>query len=101
MNSCSEKGGAEKGGVVPSFSHAVLSEHEIERISGLSAQEQAETLMQRAVNRYAGATELIDERVGSWAGQIGFSDQLYSLTNAGYESPDLRVRISPDLPLVG
>jgi len=72
--------------------HAVLSEHEIERINTLPAQEQAETLLQRAVNRYAGATDLIEERVESWVGEIGFTDQLYSVTNAGYESADLRVR---------
>ena len=72
--------------------HAVLSEHEIERINTLSPQEQAETLMQRAVNRYEGATDLIEQRVDSWVGEINFSDRLYSLTNTGYASADLRVR---------
>lgn len=74
--------------------HAVLSEHEIERIRALSPQEQAETLMQRAVNGYDGATDIIEARVDSWVGAIGFSDQIYSLTNTGYESADLRVRVA-------
>jgi len=72
--------------------HAVLSEHEIERINTLPPQEQAETLLQRAVNRYEGATDLIQQRVEGWVGQINFSDQLYNLTNTGYMSADLRVR---------
>lgn len=77
----------------PTFAtHAVLSEHEIERIDTLSPQQQAETLMQRAVNRYEGATDLIEARVDSWIGQISFSDQLSNSTNTGYASADLRVR---------
>ena len=59
--------------------HAVLSEHEIERINTLSPQEQAETLMRRAVNRYDGATNLIEARVDSWMGQISFSDPAIQL----------------------
>src|SRR5258708_6505831 len=46
-----------------SASPAKLSDHEIEEIANLPAQQQAERLLERAVNHYDGALELIGKSV--------------------------------------
>ncbi|MCP5114757.1 MAG: hypothetical protein GY953_28340, partial [bacterium] len=73
-------------------SRGVLSEHEIEQIDRFPAQAQAERLLERAINHYQGAAELIEQRVDSWRGQLEYSDAIATLTYAAYNSSDLRVR---------
>jgi hypothetical protein len=69
-----------------------LSEHIIEELASLSAQKQAEMLVQRSVNHYAGAIELLGERVGGWRGQLQLTPEFNGLLNAAINSNDLRVR---------
>ncbi len=73
-------------------SRGVLSEHEIEEIGALPPQQQAERLLQRAVNRFEGAAEEIEARVDSWRGRLHYDGRIESLTHTAYNSADLRVR---------
>jgi len=74
-------------------SPAKLSDHEIEELAAMTPQSQATLLMERAINHYQGAIELIDERVPSWYGQLQVeSGQLAGLLNTAINANDLRVR---------
>lgn len=73
-------------------SSARISEHELEEINAMPAQEQVERLLERAINHYAGAAEEIAKRADGWTGQIHTSTQLETMTNTAYFSSDLRVR---------
>ena len=75
-----------------SASPAKLSDHEIEEIAALPAQQQAERLLERAVNHYEGALELIGKSVDSWYGQLELQGQLSSLLTTALNSNDLQVR---------
>lgn len=76
----------------PAASPAKLSDHEIEEIANLPAQQQAERLLERAVNHYDGALELIGNSVDKWFGQLELQGQLASLLTTALNSNDLRVR---------
>ncbi len=73
-------------------SNARISEHELEEINAMPAQDQAERLLERAINHYAGAAEQIERRVDTWRGRIHSSERLENLTNTAYFGSDLRVR---------
>ena len=73
-------------------SASVLSEHEIEALDPMSAQGQAELLLERAINHYAGTSEQIDARVGGWRGRITLNARLNNLFMTAINSDDLRVR---------
>jgi HEAT repeats len=73
-------------------SPAKLSDHEIEEIANLPAQQQAERLLERAVNHYDGALELIGQSVDKWFGQLELQGQLSSLLTTALNSNDLHVR---------
>ena len=75
-----------------SASPAKLSDHEIEEITNLPAQLQAERLLERGVNHYDGALELIGKFVDSWYGQLELQGQLTSLITTALNSNDLHVR---------
>src|SRR3984893_14631550 len=75
-----------------SASPAKLSDHEIEEISNLAPQQQAERLLERAVNHYDGALELIGKSVDGWFGQLELQGQLSSLLTTALNSNDLKVR---------
>lgn len=75
-----------------SASPAKLSDHEIEEIANLPAQLQAERLLERGVNHYDGALELIGKFVDSWYGQLELQGQLTSLMTTALNSNDLHVR---------
>jgi HEAT repeats len=70
----------------------VLSEHEIAALSEMMPQNQAELLLERAINHYAGATDQIAARVNSWRGRITLDDRLNSLFVTAINSDDLTVR---------
>jgi hypothetical protein len=70
----------------------VLSEHETEALDAMGAQRQAELLLERAINHYAGAAEQIASRVGRWRGHIALDPQLRNLFMTAINSDDLRVR---------
>ncbi len=84
-------------------SPAKLSDHEIEGLSSMAPQQQAQLLMERAINHYEGAIELIEKNVPSWYGQLQvekgpLADLLYTAINAN----DLRVRAaSLEITLAG
>jgi hypothetical protein len=75
-----------------SASPAKLSDHEVEEIGNLAAQLQAERLLERGVNHYDGALELIAKFVDSWYGQLELQGQLTSLITTALNSNDLHVR---------
>src|SRR5579859_982260 len=73
-------------------SPAKLSDHDIEEIANLAPQQQAERLLERAVNHYDGALELIAKSVDAWYGQLELQGQLSSLLTTALNSNDLQVR---------
>jgi hypothetical protein len=84
-------------------SPARLSDHEIEGLSAMAPQQQAQLLMERAINHYEGAIELIEKYVPSWYGRLDvqkgpLAGLLYTAINAN----DLRVRAgSLEITLAG
>jgi hypothetical protein len=84
-------------------SPARLSDHETEGLSAMAPQQQATLLMERAINHYEGAIELIDKNVPSWYGHLEvqkgpLAGLLYTAINAN----DLRVRAaSLEITLAG
>lgn len=84
-------------------SPAKLSEHEIEGLSARAPQQQAELLMERAINHYAGAVELIDQNVPGWYGHLEVEKgRLAGLLNTAINANDLRVRAaSLEITLAG
>src|SRR5207237_3235669 len=80
-----------------------LSDHEIEALPSMSAQQQAQLLLERGINHYEGALELIDTRVSSWYGQLEVEKgPLASLLNTAINANDLRVRAaSLEITLAG
>lgn len=73
-------------------SFPVISEHEIDELRELPAQDQAERLLERAINGYRGATELIEAEVDGWRGQLAYDGGLPRLVTIGLNAGDLRVR---------
>jgi hypothetical protein len=85
-------------------SPAVLSEHEIENLDRQTPQQQAEVLLERAVNHYEGANDQIAARVEGWWGKLKFTPQFNALITTALNSNDLRVRaagIELDLAAMG
>lgn len=80
-----------------------LSDHEIEQLPSMSPQGQAQLLMERAINHYDGALELIDKDVPSWYGQLEVEKgPLAGLLNTAINANDLRVRAaSLEITLAG
>src|SRR5882724_2141940 len=72
--------------------HAKLSEHEREHIDGLAPQQQAEQLLQAAINHDEGATSLIMDKLASWNGQLKKTKTMETLEQTALYSNDLRVR---------
>jgi hypothetical protein len=70
----------------------VLSEHEIETLGSMAPQAQAELLLERSINHYAGANEQIASRVSGWRGNIALDERLNNLFQTAINSDDLRVR---------
>ncbi len=70
----------------------VLSEHELAVLSTMPPQGQAELLLERAINHYAGANDQIAARVNSWRGRITLNDRLNNLFVTAINSDDLTVR---------
>jgi len=75
-------------------SASVLSEHEVERLDEMSPQSQAELLLERSINHYAGANDQIAARVTRWRGKITLTSRLNNLFVTAINSDDLRVRVA-------
>jgi hypothetical protein len=78
----------------PRASASVLSEHHLEALTSMEPQQQAEFLLERAINRYEGATDEIAARTPSWLGRIKSTSRLESLFRLAINSDDMRVRIA-------
>ena len=78
----------------PRASASVLSEHHVEALQSMSPQQQAELLLERAINRYRGANEEIMARAPGWLGQIAPTARLESLFRMAINSDDMRVRVA-------
>lgn len=61
-------------------------------IKRLPPQQQAERLLERAMQRDEGALDLLRENSDSWRGHLKNTDQLFDLVLAALNSGDLRVR---------
>ena len=72
----------------------VLSEHHTEALDAMPPQAQAEFLLERAINRYAGANEQIAARVRKWRGQVKATTRLNGLFQTAINSDDMRVRVA-------
>jgi len=80
-----------QGGPVPASAN-VLSEHELEVLDEMSPQNQAELLLERSINHYAGANGQIALRAQRWRGVIALNKRLNHLFITAINSNDLRVR---------
>ena len=78
----------------PRASASVLSEHHLEALQSMPPQQQAELLLERAINRYRGANEEIMARAPRWFGQIARTERLESLFRMAINSDDMRVRVA-------
>src|SRR5438128_2232440 len=72
--------------------HSKLSEHEREYIEKLPPQQQAEELVQAAINHDDGATAMIMEKLAGWQGHLHHTKKLDLLAQTALYSNDLRVR---------
>ena len=70
----------------------VLSEHHLEALGSMSAQAQAEFLLERSINGYQGATAEIERRLRGWRGKLERSDRYENLFRMAINNDDLRVR---------
>jgi hypothetical protein len=70
----------------------VLSEHHTEALDAMPPQGQAEFLLERSINHYAGANDQIAARVRTWRGQLKRSERFESLFRMAINSDDIRVR---------
>jgi len=72
----------------------LLSEHETQGLDRMTPQNQAELLLERAINHYQGATDQIANRVDEWRGKITLDQRLNNLFMTAINSDDLRVRVA-------
>ena len=79
-------------GAPVAVSSGKLSEHDMEELNSMPVQDQAERLLEKAINHYGGAAEEIAKRADGWVGQIHQSKNLDTMTNTAYFANDLRVR---------
>lgn len=70
----------------------VLSEHEVEGLDAMPAQQQAELLLERSINHFDGANSQIEGRVARWRGRLTLEGRLHELFITALNSDDLRVR---------
>lgn len=69
-----------------------MSEEDAERILASPAQNQAEELLERAIQHDPKALDLFEQNVDSWVGHIRLTDHMRDLENRSQYSKDLRVR---------
>lgn len=82
------------GSIVPPrpIAAARMTDTDAERVLALPAQEQAEELLERAIEHDERARELFDQQVESWVGHIRLTDHMKQLEQRSEFSSDLRVR---------
>ena len=67
---------------------------ELEEISHLSPQQQAERLLDLAIHRHESSLDLIRQNLDSWRGRLEDTDRLFHLVLAALNSDDPRVRVA-------
>jgi HEAT repeat protein len=85
-------------------SAGVLSEHHLEGLDQMSPYAQAAFLLERAINKYQGATDEIHARADGWRGRLTLDQRLNNLFMVALNSDDLAVRaaaIDLDLAALG
>jgi hypothetical protein len=71
---------------------APMADTDDSRISGLPAQDQAEELLERAIEHDERALELFEKKIDGWTGQLKETERLKQLEKRSEFSRDLRVR---------
>jgi hypothetical protein len=69
-----------------------MTQADEQRIAGLPAQDQAEELLERAIEHDALALELFEGKVGGWTSQLRMTPRMTQLEQRSMYSKDLRVR---------
>jgi hypothetical protein len=80
-------------GLLPA-SNPRASNTELEAISQLAPQQQAERLLQLAIERPDDSLSLIHKNLDAWRGHLDDTDQLFHIVLAALDSNDPRVRIA-------
>ena len=73
---------------------APMTDADAERVLALPAQDQAEELLERAIDHDTRALELLEEHAHAWTGQLQHSDRMGQLVQRSQYSKDLRVRLA-------
>jgi len=76
----------------PVSPRAMLSSLDLAQLEKESAQNQAQILLDRAVNHHEGAIDQIQSKVSGWQGKIRLTPKLNSLITSAFDSRDLRLR---------
>jgi HEAT repeat protein len=69
-----------------------MSDADAERVLALPAQQQAEELLERAIEHDPRALDLFEQNVSEWVGHINLTDKMRQLERRSEFSSDLRVR---------
>ena len=69
-----------------------MTDADVNRVLDLPAQDQAEELLERAVQHDEHALELFDQQVEFWVGHIRLTPRMKQLESRSQYSTDLRVR---------
>ena len=78
--------------ISPRVFAAPLTEADVDRLHGLTAQAQAEELLERVIAHDMRALEFFDQQLETWIGHIQMSDRMKQLERRSEFSKDLRVR---------
>jgi HEAT repeat protein len=70
------------------------SPKDLQQLDRMKPQRQAETLLELAVAKTAGATDQISSRAERWEGKVVWNSQIANLSTAALNSSDMRVRES-------
>jgi hypothetical protein len=77
---------------LPATAPGGAAEGELAGLSRLASQEQAQTLLDRAIGRDTQSLELIAKNVDGWHGHLQNTDRLFDLLHIALNSDNLRVR---------
>src|SRR5262245_22902542 len=80
--------------VLVSSPHSLSESTEFESIRRLAPQQQAERLLELAIDRRESSLDLIRQNLDSWRGHLEDTDRLFHLVLAALESNDPRVRVA-------
>ncbi|MCP3982096.1 MAG: HEAT repeat domain-containing protein [bacterium] len=70
----------------------ILSDYELSQLDDWEPQQQAERLLERAINNYGGAREQIADRIDGWRGRVRLAGALETHYVTALNANDLRMR---------